>query len=207
MNTDQVKNLLTRLGADKVSLPLIWSTKMMIIFCIISFVAGVAFGAYIQSHWGPKLTNDVQTKEIVTLPPTVIQGDTKTIHQIEYVEKATDLQTGLKEKTDVQINSKPIEEINVDVNGKAFTVKPTIAEDYKFQNGKIVYTQDSAFHLKVDTPPPIKIPPAGISLGTYIGKHSGGVTIDVGKAGVSIGPEWKDPKEIDYQVRWNFLKK
>ena len=67
MNSDQIKNLLARLGADKVSLPLIWPTKMMIVFCIISFVAGVAFGAYIQSHWGPKLTNDVQTKLLLCL--------------------------------------------------------------------------------------------------------------------------------------------
>lgn len=185
---------------------MMWPTKVLIIACGVCLLLGGFAGAYVQSHWGPRVTNTIHTKETITLPPTVVKGDTQTIHSIQYVEKEVDPKTGQKEKTDVQIDSgKP--EVNVLVNGKPFDFKPTFQEGYAFENGKLVYKQNTKFDLSIDTPPPVRIPPDNVSVGAYLGKHSGGATIDIGKLGVSLGPEWKKPTELDYQVRWNFYRR
>ena len=53
----------------------------------------------------------------------------------------------------------------VDINGKQYEVAPTVKEDTKLQNNKIVMTQESTLNLKVDVPQP-----AG-SLGAGVNDH------------------------------------
>lgn len=204
MDSDQLQKRLLELE-NKASTTQ-WVTKPVLIACLVCFLLGGFVGGYIQTHWGPRLTDTIHTKETITLPPTVVKGDTQTIHSIQYVEKEVDPKTGQKEKTDVQIDSgKP--EVNVKVNGKPFDFKPTFQEGYAFENGKLVYKQNTKMDVTIDTPPPVRIPPDNVSVGAYLGKHSGGATIDIGKLGVSLGPEWKNPGELDYQVRWNFYRR
>lgn len=68
---------------------------------------------------------------------------------VTYIQKETDPVTGEKENTDVELKTKP-SKITVKVNnGSKYTFDQLPTENYKFENGKIVMTQQTALDINV----------------------------------------------------------
>ena len=101
----------------------------------------------------PNITLDLAGNQVAGGGRTAVQtvNSTKEIHTIEYVQKEIDPKTGKKEKTDVQIDTSK-KDVNVSVNGKAYTFKPDVKEDYKFENGKVVFTQETTSSINIQAP-------------------------------------------------------
>lgn len=101
----------------------------------------------------PEITVDLAGNQTSKTGRTAVQtvNTTREIHTVEYVEKATNPVTGKKEKTDVQIDTSK-KDVNVSVNGKEYSFKPDVKEDYKFENGKLVFTQESTSTINIQAP-------------------------------------------------------
>lgn len=137
---------------------------------IIVLVVGILIGRWLF----PK--EEIVFKDSPTPTPIVItvQGEDKTI--IKYIPKEINPQTGEKEKTDIQLDTDKTQ-INVKINDKEFSITPEFQEDYKFENGKIMFEQQSNFNLFLDLPKPER----KIELGGYLSLDGFGGTIVVPK--------------------------
>jgi len=82
-----------------------------------------------------------------------VQGQNTTTKEIVYVPKETDVKTGSIEKTDVQFETKQ-GKIYVKINGKDFEVPVDVKENTKFENGKLVVTDQSEMRINITTPKP-----------------------------------------------------
>lgn len=82
-----------------------------------------------------------------------LQGQNTQTKEIVYVPKEVDVKTGNIEKTDVQFEKKQ-GKIYVKVNGKDFEVPAQVKEDTKFENGKLVVTEQSEMHIQITAPKP-----------------------------------------------------
>lgn len=82
-----------------------------------------------------------------------IQGQSSVTKEVVYVPKETDAKTGVTEKTDVQFEKKQ-GKIYVKVNGKEFEVPAEVKEDTKFENGKLVVTEQTEMRINLTTPKP-----------------------------------------------------
>lgn len=88
--------------------------------------------------------NNTLSKQIAQVKNTSTHTNTVT-----YIEKETDPITGEKEDTDVELKTKP-SKITVKVNdGQKYTFDQLPTENYKFENGKIVMTQQTALDINV----------------------------------------------------------
>lgn len=129
-------------------------------FCviIIIFSLGILVGRYLFPH--------VVIKEIPKQKTVTIQEKTQVQTIIKYIPKKIDSQTGKKEKTDIQLDTKS--NINVLVNGKNFEFTPLNSENYKFENGKLLMEQQTTLDLNITLPKPER----KIELGYYTGLNS-----------------------------------
>lgn len=82
-----------------------------------------------------------------------IQGENTHTKEIVYVPKETDPATGIPEKTDVQFDKRQ-GKIYVKVNGKEFEVPAVVSENTKFENGKLVVTEQTEMRINLTTPKP-----------------------------------------------------
>ena len=82
-----------------------------------------------------------------------LQGQNTQTKEIVYVPKEVDPNTGQQEKTDVQFDKKQ-GKVYVKVNGKEFEVPADVKEDAKFENGKLVVTEQTEMHVNVTAPKP-----------------------------------------------------
>lgn len=82
-----------------------------------------------------------------------VQGTSQNTREIVYVPKEIDPATGEKEKTDVQFEKKQ-GKVYVKVNGKDFEVPADVQENAKFENGKLVVTEETQMRLNITTPKP-----------------------------------------------------
>ncbi len=82
-----------------------------------------------------------------------VQGQNTHTQEIVYVPKEIDPATGQQEKTDVQFEKRE-SKVYVKVNGKEFEVPTDVQEDAKFQNGKLVITEDTQMRLNITAPKP-----------------------------------------------------
>jgi len=133
--------------------------KNMIIAGCILFVVGMLLGGWATYSWFvPDLRSDANKykllNEFIAKQPLPINErvETKTITQIEYVDKVIDPATGKQEKTDVELAAaKPV--VGVKVNGQAWTFNLREGETQKFQNGKVVLDQASSIGIDLDVRP------------------------------------------------------
>lgn len=125
------------------------------------FVIGsFSFGVYCGRNWFPK--EKIIEKQIQ------VKGDTKTETKVVYIEKKPG------EKTDVELNiDKP--GINVRLNGKEFTLVPDFDEQHKFENGKLVFNQESKFNVDIKQPEP----KLGFGIGGLLTNESASVLISL----------------------------
>lgn len=82
-----------------------------------------------------------------------VQGQDTHTKEIVYVPKETDPATGKPEKTDVQFDKRQ-GKIYVKVNGKDFEVPAEVNENTKFENGKLVVTEQTEMRINLTTPKP-----------------------------------------------------
>ncbi len=82
-----------------------------------------------------------------------VQGQNTHTKEIVYVPKETDPATGRPEKTDVQFDKRQ-GKIYVKVNGKDFEVPADVTENTKFENGKLVVTEQTEMRINLTTPKP-----------------------------------------------------
>ena len=88
--------------------------------------------------------NNNLSKQIAQVKNTSTHTNTVT-----YVQKEIDPATGEKEDTDVELKTKP-SKITVKVNdGSKYTFDQLPTENYKFENGKIVMTQQTSLDINV----------------------------------------------------------
>ena len=88
--------------------------------------------------------NNALSKQIAQVKNTATHTNT-----ITYIEKETDPVTGQKEDTDIELKMKP-SKITVKVNdGSKYTFDQLPTENYKFENGKIVMTQQNTLDINV----------------------------------------------------------
>lgn len=105
------------------------------------------------------LVVDQNGKEVKDVAKVVPVTDTitreKTVREISYVEKKIDPVTKEKEKTDVEIKTEK-KNVYVNINGKEHEIKPTVEENQKFENGKLVVEETSTSEIKITAPKPSK---------------------------------------------------
>lgn len=88
--------------------------------------------------------NNQLSKQIAQVKNTSTHTNTVT-----YIEKEIDPVTGEKEDTDIELKTKP-SKITVKVNdGSKYTFDQLPTENYKFENGKILMTQQTALDINV----------------------------------------------------------
>lgn len=88
--------------------------------------------------------NNQLSKQIAQVKNTSTYTNTVT-----YVQKEVDPVTGEKEDTDIELKTKP-SKITVKVNdGSKYTFDQLPTENYKFENGKIVMTQQNSLDINV----------------------------------------------------------
>lgn len=82
-----------------------------------------------------------------------VQGQNNHTKEIVYVPKETNPATGDKEKTDVQFDKRQ-GKIYVKINGKEFEIPAEVTENTKFENGKLVVTEQTEMRINLTTPKP-----------------------------------------------------
>jgi hypothetical protein len=82
-----------------------------------------------------------------------LQGQNTNTKEIIYVPKEIDPVTGQQEQTDVQLDTKN-KNVYVKVNGRDFEVPADVQENSKFENGKLVITEDTQMRLNITSPKP-----------------------------------------------------
>ena len=88
--------------------------------------------------------NNTLSKQIAQVKNTSTHTNTVT-----YIQKEVDPVTGEKEDTDIELKTKP-SKITVKVNdGSKYTFDQLPTENYKFENGKIVMTQQNTLDINV----------------------------------------------------------
>jgi len=137
--------------------------KYFLSLLLILLVLSVAYYEYRQYAQNKQSISEKQPTVIVNTngekgkasdPQIVyIQGQSSVTKEVVYVPKETDEKTGITEKTDVQFEKKQ-GKIYVKVNGKEFEVPANVKEDTKFENGKLVVTEQTEMHLNLTTPKP-----------------------------------------------------
>lgn len=99
---------------------------------------------------GLKLLNVEQSKELVKAKANV-----QTVTEIAYVDKIVyrDPVTGqlTKEKTDVEVVSKPPAFIGLKYNGKSYEIPLKPGEQHKFDDGKLMITQSMSGQIDITT--------------------------------------------------------
>jgi len=81
--------------------------------------------------------------------PAEVKTETQT--EIRYVEKATDSETGLPEKTDLEANVGK-QELTVKVNGREQVIHKANTEKYVLDKNKIILDQQSKASLEIKVP-------------------------------------------------------
>jgi hypothetical protein len=144
---------------------------IIIIFTVIViFSLGVMAGRF----FFPKTITKIIPKEKEKI--VYVKGDIATNTIIKYVPKEISSQTGQQENTDIELNTNK-QNVNVLVNGKSFEFKPLNNETYNFENGKILFNQETSLKLDINLPKPER----KIELGGYLSTDSFGGTIIIPK--------------------------
>lgn len=138
--------------------------RFFLMLLIIISVLGVCYYEYKQSKTEQQpvqefsqptltITTAGETSKLGEPQVVYVQGQNTTTKEIVYVPKETDVKTGSLEKTDVQFESKQ-GKIYVKVNGKDFEVPVDVKENTKFENGKILVTDQSEMRINITAPKP-----------------------------------------------------
>lgn len=138
--------------------------KFLIILLIILSVIGIAYYEYkqykadrqaAQQMLQPNITINTAGEKSKAGETQVVyvQGQNTQTKEIVYVPKEIDTKTGIVEKTDVEFEKKQ-GKIYVKVNGKDFEVPADVKENTKFENGKLVVTEQSEMRINITAPKP-----------------------------------------------------
>ncbi|VBB05554.1 Hypothetical protein LUCI_0764 [Lucifera butyrica] len=138
-------------------------------------LALLVFGYREYQQWKQHILEQAQKSTVPTINVTTtgasakaddlktvyIQGQNTVTHEIVYVPKETTTVQQpdgtikqVQEKTDVQFDNRQ-GKIYVKVNGKDYEVPDNVQENTKFENGKLVITDQSEIHINVTTPKPV----------------------------------------------------
>lgn len=82
-----------------------------------------------------------------------VQGQNTHTQEIVYVPKSVDAITGEQENADVEF-AKNQGKVYVKVNGKEYEIPADVKEDSKFQNGKLVITEQTEMRVNITAPKP-----------------------------------------------------
>lgn len=137
--------------------------KFFIILVVVLIALGVGYYEYKQ-YKASNQPQNLQTPNITIntsgekskpgeAQVVYLQGASSHTKEIVYVPKEVDPQTGQTEKTDVQFERKQ-GKIYVKVNGKDFEVPAEVKEDAKFENGKLVVTEQTEMRVNITAPKP-----------------------------------------------------
>lgn len=110
-----------------------------------------------QQPFTPAISLSLDGNKSKATDPQVIylQGQNTVTKEIAYVQKEIDPATGLKEKTDLQMDTSK-KDVFVKINGKEHQVPVTVTEDSKFENGKLVVTESTKTDINITGPEPSK---------------------------------------------------
>lgn len=138
--------------------------KFFIILLLIVTALGIAYYEYkqyqstkqAQALQAPNITINTAGEKSKPSDPQVVYLQEANSHtkEIVYVPKEIDPQTGQTEKTDVQFERKQ-GKVYVKVNGKDFEVPADVKEDVKFENGKLVVTEQTEMRVNITAPEPL----------------------------------------------------
>ena len=138
-----------------------WKYILGAILVIVLFV----FINYEYQQWKSHLMNKQDTQPIISVNTAgerskpgetqvvYLQGQSSHTQEIVYIPKEVNPATGQQEKTDVQFDKKD-NKVYVKVNGKEFEVPANVTEDAKFENGKLVVTEQTEMRINVTAPKP-----------------------------------------------------
>lgn len=138
--------------------------KFFIVLLVIVIIFGLCYYEYkqykaehqpVQQVPQPNITINTAGEKSKSGEPQVVyvQGQNTQTKEIVYVPKEVDPKTGSVEKTDVQFEKKE-GKIYVKVNGKDFEVPADVKESTKFENGKLVVTEQSELRINITAPKP-----------------------------------------------------
>lgn len=119
-----------------------------VIVLIIALAAAYTIGyrhGYSQGKSEALVLHEVKE---VKLPAEI---KTETVTEVKYVEKATDSETGLPEKTDLEANVGK-QELTVKVNGREQVIHKANTEKYVLDKSKIILDQQSKASLEIKVP-------------------------------------------------------
>lgn len=128
---------------------------------ILLAVVVVGIGYYEYKHYTPPqpavapviISTDGKPGNASQPQVVYVQGQSTVTREIQYVPKETDPTTGQPEKTDVQFDRRQ-GKVYVKVNGHEYEVPSTVKENAKFENGKLVVTEETEMHVNITTPKP-----------------------------------------------------
>ena len=147
-------------------------------------LALLVFGYVEYQQWKQHIINQSQkdTRPVMNVTTTgaaakpddlktvYLQGQNTHTKEIVYVSKEVDPKTNQPEKTDIQFERKN-SKVYVKVNGKEFEIPTDVKEDAKFENGKLVITEETEMRINVVTPKPV------MTLGLGYGRNGTAVKV------------------------------
>jgi hypothetical protein len=176
-----------------------WQNKGTIFLCIIFLVVGVFIGKTFYS----KTEVQIVEKPVKITETVKVKGDTT----VEYVEKEVvkylkeDGSVGeKKEQTDVQADiGQP--KVSVKVNNQPYQFSLLQGETQKFEQGKIVLSQNSEISLNLDVQP--QIIDRTKSGGLWFGAGSRGANVALEESRI-LAQKWIGKK--DWNASWQAVQ-
>ena len=129
-------------------------------------ILAIALGALGMYTFGPKQLITERVETVTIEKPILIRGEathTQT-NTVQYVPKVIDPATGQLEKTDSEYQVNP-PKVTVKVNGQSADFDLLTGENWKFENGKLVFLQDSTIGFNFQVPTIDNTKKRGISYG------------------------------------------
>lgn len=127
------------------------------IFTVFGFVLWKIFNKVNEptKPFTPAINLSLDGKKSSVSDPQVVyvQGQNTVTKEISYIAKEIDSQTGIKEPTDVQFETKD-KKVYVKVNGRLHEVPIEVTEDSKFENGKLVVAETTKTDINITGPDP-----------------------------------------------------
>lgn len=139
-----------------------WKFFLVLFMCLGALAVGYSeYKQYVATHkpetvQTPNITVNTagQPSKPGETQVVYVKGESTATKEIVYMPKETDPATGAKEKTDVEFTRKD-NKVYVKVNGKEFEVPANVKEDAKFENGKLVVTEQTELRVNITAPKPV----------------------------------------------------
>lgn len=181
----------------------LWQNKGTVFLCLICLVVGLIGGVFVGKTFYSKTEKQIVEKPVKITETIKVKGDTT----VEYREKEVvkyikeDGSVGeKKESTDVQADiGQP--KVSVKVNNQPYQFSLSQGETQKFQDGKVVLSQNSEISLNLEVKP--QVIDRTKSGGLWLGAGSRGVNVGIEESRI-LAQKWIGKK--DWNASWQAVQ-